>query len=137
MSPDAKVGSMLYANEMNDFIGGKHHGGIRYSGRFPNIERIGVIIGGGTNAIYPDELHRGSINYIGEGQEDDQRLTFGNRTLAWAHLHDLPVHVFINRGKNRYQYQGPHHVVAVSVTVAPDRDDEPRGAFRFELEGGT
>ena len=125
---------MYSANEMNDFIGGKHQGGIRYSGNFPEIRRIGVIIGGGADAIYDDQLHHGSISYVGEGQRGDQHLTFGNRALVWAHFNQLPAHVFINRGKNSYVYRGPHAVSGVSATVALDSDEAERGAFVFELE---
>lgn len=128
------LGETYTANQMNDFIGGKHQGGIRYSGNFPDLHRIGVIIGGAADAIYPDELHGGTITYIGEGQVGDQKLAMGNRALVWAHFHDLPVHVFINRAKNRYEYRGPHQVVAISATITPDRNDAARGAFSFELE---
>lgn len=127
-------GETYTTNQMTDFIGGRHQGGIRYSGTFPDVKRIGVIIGGGADAIYADQLHGSSITYIGEGQEGDQMLSFGNRALVWAHLTGVLVHVFINRGKNRYEYRGPHHVAGVSATIATDRTDTDRGAFSFELQ---
>ena len=136
MTDHLTPGETYNANQMNDFIGGKHQGGIRYAGTFPGIQRIGVIIGGGADAIYPDEMHGGTITYIGEGQVGDQKLAMGNRALVWAHFHDIPVLVFINLAKNRYRYIGPHWVTAVSSTIAPDRNDADRGAFSFELRSG-
>lgn len=133
MTAEPQVGQICTANEMNEFIGGKHQGGIRYAGHFPNIERIGVVIGGGTDAIYADQLHLDSITYVGEGQRGDQQLTFGNRALVWAHFHQIPAHVFINRGKNRYEYRGKRTVEEVSATVVVDRDKSDRGVFVFEL----
>jgi hypothetical protein len=130
---ELKFGEVCTANRMNDFVGGKHQGGIRYSGNFPDLRRIGIIIGGGADAIYPDELHVGSIAYIGEGQEGDQKLTFGNRALAWAHLIGMPVHVFIHRNKNSYEYRGPHLVETVAAMIASDRNKNDRGAFVFGL----
>ena len=134
MTDHLTSGETYTANEMNDFIGGKHQGGIRYSGNFPAIRRIGVIIGGGADAIYPDEVHGVTITYIGEGQIGDQKLAMGNRALVWAHFHDIPVHVFINQSKNHYLCLGPHKVEAVSTTIAPDRNAADRGVFSFELE---
>jgi hypothetical protein len=128
------MGETYTASQMNDFIGGKHQGGIRYSESFPDIRRLGVIIGGGVDAIYPDELHGGSITYIGEGQVGDQKLAMGNRALVWAHFNDFPVHVFINLAKNCYQYRGAHRVAMVSATIALDRSDGQRGAFSFTLQ---
>jgi hypothetical protein len=133
MTGHLEAGRVYTANQMNDFIGGKHQGGIRYSGNFPDIKRIGVVIGGGADAIYADQLHRDSITYIGEGQRGDQQLTFGNRALVWAHFQQIPAHVFINLGKNRYEYRGPHIVENVSAAVAVDRDESNRGALAFQL----
>lgn len=82
MTTELQEGRTYTASEMNHFIGGKHQGGIRYSGDFPAIERIGVIIGGGADAIYDDQLHGQSITYVGEGQSGDQKLTFGNQALS-------------------------------------------------------
>ncbi|MHB9150710.1 MAG: hypothetical protein ACYC33_11675 [Thermoleophilia bacterium] len=82
MSDHPETGDVCTAGRMNDFIGGKHQGGIRYSGNFPDIHRIGVVIGGGVDAIYADELHGGAVRYIGEGQEGDQKLAYGNRALV-------------------------------------------------------
>ena len=127
------AGNTYSAKQMNEFIGGKHQGGIRYSGNFPELKRIGVIIGGGADAIYDDEVRRKSITYVGEGQLADQRLTFGNRALVWAHFNDQQVHVFVNEGKNRYRYLGSHSVVGVSATTAQDRNENQRGAFTFDL----
>lgn len=127
------IGQTFTANEMNDFIGGKHQGGIRYSGNFPDLRRIGIVIGGGADAIYPDELHGSTITYIGEGQEGEQKLTYGNRALVWAHFHEMPVHVFINRGKSRYEYRGEYRVRSVTTTIAPDRHNLDRSVFAFEL----
>lgn len=134
MTDSLTPGATYTAVEMNDFIGGKHQGGIRYSGNFPDIHRIGVIIGGGADAIYRDEIHGGTITYFGEGQKGDQKLAMGNRALVWAHFNDIPVHVFVNLAKNRYEYRGPHQIVAISATIARDRSDSERGAFSFELE---
>ena len=133
MSGQLDPGRTYTANQMNHFIGGKHQGGVRYSGTFPDLQRIGVIIGGGADAIYPDELHGDTITYIGEGQKGDQKLSFGNRALTWAHFHDIPIHVFINRGKNRYEYRSPHRVQSVAATIAADRNETDRGAFAYEL----
>jgi hypothetical protein len=133
MAGHLEAGRTYTAKQMNEFIGGKHQDGIRYSGQFPDIQRIGVIIGGGADAIYDDQLQGDSIFYVGEGQQGDQDLTYGNRALVWSHFHRIAAHVFFNRGKNRYEYRGPHSVSAVSATVALDRLDAERGAFLFEL----
>lgn len=135
MTDQLTPGETYTANQMNDFIGGKHQGGIRYSGMFPDIKRIGVIIGGGADAIYPDEMHSGTITYIGEGQVGDQKLAMGNRALVWAHFHDILVHVFINLAKNRYHYRGAYSIASVSVSIANDRHEVERGVLVFELEG--
>ncbi len=128
------VGETYKAREMNGFIGGKHQGGIRYAGNFPDIRRIGVIIGGGESAIYDDKIHGSTITYIGEGLTGDQKLRIGNRALVWAHLTSIPVHVFVNRGKSTYEYRGPHSVSAVSTTIAPDQHEHDRGVFVYTLE---
>ncbi|HZJ03824.1 MAG TPA: hypothetical protein VFE20_09180 [Thermoleophilia bacterium] len=126
-------GHTYTANEMNEFIGGKHQGGIRYSGDFPDLQRMGVVIGGGAEAIYADRVGEHAVFYYGEGQEGDQKLSSGNRALVWAHFHSIPVHVFLNQGKNRYEYIGAHQVEAVRATVAEDRSGRDRGAFLFRL----
>ena len=41
--------------------------------------RVAKPPGGGADAIYPDELHGGTITYIGEGEEGDQKLSFGKK----------------------------------------------------------
>ncbi len=128
------VGEICSARSMNDFIGGKHQGGIRYAGNFPDIRRIGVIIGGGEDAIYDDEIHGSTITYIGEGLTGDQKLRIGNRALVWAHLTDIAVHVFLFRGKSTYEYWGVHNVRSVATTIAPDSRGDERGVFVFELE---
>ncbi len=134
MTDQLASGKDCTANQINTFIGGKHQGGIRYSGTFPDLDRIGVIIGGGKDAIYEDEIHGSTIRYVGEGLTGDQKLRIGNRALVWAHLTGMQVHVFINEAKNRYRYRGPHRVKSVSTSIEPDINDGPRGVFVFILE---
>jgi hypothetical protein len=130
------VGQTCTADEMNDFIKGKHQGGIRYSGNYPDYERIGVVVGGGADAIYPDE-HRGDVvRYVGEGQRGNQKLTFGNRALAWAFLNELPMHVFVRAAKNSYSYSGSYLVESVESAISDDCTGAERGAFCFELVRG-
>ncbi|MBN1459519.1 MAG: hypothetical protein JXA57_08275 [Armatimonadetes bacterium] len=126
-------GQTCTADEMNGFIRGKHQGGIRYSGNFPDYGRIGVVIGGGADAIYSDEQVEDTILYVGEGQRGDQKLTFGNRALAWAFFHELPVHVFVRNGRDRYSYRGAHLIGSIRCGMAPDCTGRQRGVFRFEL----
>jgi hypothetical protein len=133
MDDQPETGELCTANRMNDFIGGRHQGGIRYSGNFPDLRRIEVIIGGGADAIYPDEMHGGTIRYIGEGQEGDQKLAYGNRALVWAYLQEMPIHVFVNGGRNFYHYRGPHHAASVPGTIVVNRKGADRGAFAFDL----
>jgi hypothetical protein len=128
-----KTGEIYTAKEVNGFIGGKHQGGIRYSGDFPNLDRIGVIVGGGKDAIYPDELRGETVRYIGEGQEGDQKLAYGNRALVWAQFEGVSIHVYVSLGGNRYKCLGPHRVASAAATIAPDSKGSDRGAFVFEL----
>ena len=133
MDNPPRDGDILSAGAMNSFVLGKHQGGIRYSGNFPDIKRIAVLLGGGADAIYDDEYREDVIRYMGEGQQGDQQLTYGNRALVWAFLTEMPVHVFLRRDKNRYRYCGSCGVQAAGCTVAPDRNARDRGAFVFEL----
>ena len=135
MTNDKLAAGQIYkAREMNAFVGGKHQGGIRYAGNFPDIRRIGIIIGGGENAIYDDEIRGDTITYIGEGLIGDQKLRIGNRALVWAQLTGIPVHVFLNLGKSTYEYHGRFIVTAVATTIAPDRDGNDRGVFVYTME---
>jgi hypothetical protein len=130
------VGQTCTADEMNDFIKGKHQGGIRYSGNYPDYECIGVVIGGGADAIYPDENRGDVVRYIGEGQRGNQKLTFGNRALTWAFLTELPVHLFVRAAKNSYSYGGAYVVDSVESVISGDCTGVERGAFCFELVRG-
>lgn len=115
-------------------LGTKHQGGIRYSGNFPDVREVAVILTTTRDAIYRDEVNARVVNYVGEGQSGNQRLERGNRVLTWCYFEGKPVHAFKRLEKNRFEYLGRYRVGGVSARAEPDRTRRSRGVFVFRLE---
>ena len=58
-------------------------------------------------SIYGDSsIENGTIQYTGEGQEEDQTITKNNKTLFYSKENNLPVYLFTKDKKRRYTFEG-------------------------------
>ena len=129
-----QVGAKYSNLSLSKWLGSKNQGGIRYSGRFPKIGKVAVVLTTTPDAIYGDELGSGLVKYVGEGQSGNQRLERGNRVLTWCYFKGEPVHAFKRLEKNQFEYLGRYRVGGVSARAEPDRTHRSRGVFIFRLE---
>ena len=81
---------------------------------------------------YADDVTGGQFTYIGEGRTGDQTLTAGNKFLAHAKEHLLPIFFFHRQDNSAdWEYQG--QVEVVDYDCGPfDTDD--RDVYRFVLQ---
>ena len=139
MSPNAPInseamraGDIFTHEQVNEWIGGNWQKGIRYSGNFPEIRRVGIVLS--LASPYADGSARGSIRYVGEGLSGNQVLTYGNRVLAYFYMIKRSVSVFTQLEDGGYRYGGEHIVANALTAIEPGSDGVLRSVFIFELE---
>lgn len=80
---------------------------------------------------YGDDVTGGEFTYVGEGRTGDQTLTGGNKFLARAKRHPLPIFFFHREsGEADWEYQG--QVEVVDYACGPFEGDD-RDVYRFVL----
>lgn len=84
---------------------------------------------------YDDEVTAGQFTYIGEGRTGDQTLTAGNRILASARDHPIPIFFFYKSpAHDAWEYQGLVDVVHYRRVYY---ESEGREIFEFTLQRRT
>ena len=93
------TGRTYNAESIRKQLGHKNQGGIRYSGNWPRIRNVSIILSEGQteDSIYPDRISNGIVEYVGEGQSGDQvrskrpRLKKRASLSTRAYLYSFPV----------------------------------------------
>ncbi|WP_380678404.1 HNH endonuclease [Salinigranum sp. GCM10025319] len=81
---------------------------------------------------YADDVTVGQFTYIGEGRTGDQTLTAGNKVLASARDHPLPIFFFYKRpGDETWEYEGLVDVVDYRRVY---HEPEARYVFEFTIQ---
>ena len=126
------VGAEYKRSLIHDNFGGSRYSGISPSAKSPNI----FIFTGksGQQYGYQDEWDGDNFLYTGEGQVGDQQMKVGNRALAEHAKMGKSVHLFEGSREAFVRYMGEVTYLDHHVIRAPDRNGEPRNAYRFVLK---
>ena len=122
MAIDVKPGASIKRTDLHRRYGGRRQGGISPSGQSPNVFLFMDKQRGAENGYIYDGVHRGKhLHYTGEGQQDDQQMIQGNRTIRDHRKEKRALHVFdVKKGI-------AHHLGEFEYVRHYDADAPPRG----------
>jgi 5-methylcytosine-specific restriction enzyme A len=126
------VGAEYKRSLIHDNFGGSRYSGISPSAKSPNI----FIFTGksGHQYGYQDEWDGDNFLYTGEGQVGDQQMAVGNLALSQHAKTGKSVHLFEASREAHVRYVGQVTYLDHHVIRTPDRNGEPRDAYRFVLK---
>ena len=132
---DIPVGKVLPRRELHARFHGNHQRGIAPCAKNPNI--LLFTYSSGRLYGYDDGWRDdGAFHYAGEGQEDDQEFTGGNRAVRDHRQNGRALRLFEGAGGATVRYLGEYEVDELDPTYrteAPDRNGDLRSMIVFRL----